>query len=54
MMNSYLTPKSMFIAIIVVFIGLALIDHLQSPTLRSTGAPADLGNACAPCGAPCK
>ena len=33
---------------------LAIADHMTSPVLSDIGAPSDLGNACAPCGAPCK
>jgi hypothetical protein len=46
-------PKTLFIVTMTLFFGLVLVDHLTSPTLQSTGAPSDLGNACAPCGAPC-
>jgi hypothetical protein len=47
-------PKPFFLTVLLLFFMLIIADHLTSPTMRSTGAPADIGNACAPCGAPCK
>ena len=47
-------PKTVFLLVLVGFFGLVLLDHLTSPSLSSVGAPAGLGGACAPCGAPCK
>jgi hypothetical protein len=47
-------PKPLFLKVLLLFFMLIVADHLTSPTMRSTGAPADIGNACAPCGAPCK
>jgi len=36
-----------------VLFAVAISDHLTSPALSNLGAPTELGNACAPCGAPC-
>ena len=36
-----------------VLFAVAISDHLTSPALLNLGAPTELGNACAPCGAPC-
>jgi hypothetical protein len=49
-----IAPKILFLAVLLVFLGLVLADHLTSPSLSVPSAPAGLGNACAPCGAPCK
>ena len=48
-----LTPK--FIYLIVLLAGLVLAAACQviSRSMAGLGAPSDLGNACAPCGAPC-
>ena len=52
---SYLfTPKFIYVLLFCVLFALAIADHMTSPVLSDIGAPSDLGNACAPCGAPCK
>ena len=48
------TPKAIFLITLFLIIGLVITDHMTSPTLTATAAPSELGNACAPCGAPCK
>jgi hypothetical protein len=48
-----LTPKIIYV---LVLLGGALVvvgDHLTSRSLSGLGAPGDLGSACAPCGLPC-
>jgi hypothetical protein len=48
-----LTPKIIYV---LVLLGGALVvvgDHLTSRSLSGLGAPVNLGDACAPCGAPC-
>ena len=40
------------LALLALFLA-AIGDHLTSPVLSSLAAPTKLGNACAPCGAPC-
>ena len=48
-----LTPK--FIYVLVLLAGALVVvgDHLTSRSLSGPGAPGDIGSACAPCGAPC-
>ena len=48
------TPKVVYVLLLCVVFALAIADHMMSPVLQDIGAPSDLGNACAPCGAPCK
>ena len=49
-----LTPKWVY-AVILVIGGMFVVgDHLTSRSMAGLGAPGDLGNACAPCGAPCR
>jgi hypothetical protein len=48
------TPKFIYVLLLCVLFALAIADHMTSPVLSDIGAPSDLGNACAPCGAPCK
>ena len=48
-----LTPKSAYILVLVAGLALAMGDHLTSRSMAGLGAPSDLGNACAHCGAPC-
>ena len=47
-------PKAVFLITLMLIIGLVITDHMTSPTSTATAAPSELGNACAPCGAPCK
>ena len=42
-----------YITLLSVLFAVAISDHLMSPALSDLGAPTELGNACAPCGAPC-
>ena len=46
-------PKIIYMLVLLVSSGLVLSDHLTSRSMAGLGAPSDLGNACAPCGAPC-
>ena len=39
--------------VLVVLFSVAIGDHLTSPAVSNLAAPTELGNACAPCGAPC-
>ena len=39
--------------LLTVVFAVAISDHLMAPALSNLGAPTELGNACAPCGAPC-
>ena len=48
-----LTPKFVYLLVLLAGLGLAAGDHLTSRSMAGLGAPNDLGNACAPCGAPC-
>jgi len=48
-----LTPKFIYLIVLLAGLGLAAGDHLTSRSMAGLGAPSDLGNACAPCGAPC-
>lgn len=48
-----LTPKWVYALILVVGGMFVVGDHLTSRSMAGLGAPSDLGNACAPCGAPC-
>ena len=48
-----LVPKQLFLLVLALAFGLILADHLTSPSLMRPVAPGQLGNACAPCGAPC-
>ena len=48
------TPKLVYVLLLCIVFALAIADHMMSPVLPDIGAPSDLGNACAPCGAPCK
>ena len=43
----------MYITLLSALFAAAIGDHLVSPSLTNLGAPAEHGNACAPCGAPC-
>ena len=47
------TPKFVYLLLLLAGLGLAAADHLTSRSMAGLGAPSDLGNACAPCGAPC-
>ena len=49
-----LTPKWVYAVILVVGGMFVVGDHLTSRSMAGLGAPGDLGNACAPCGAPCR
>ena len=48
-----LTPKFIYLFMLLAGLGLATADHLTSRSMAGLGAPSDLGNVCAPCGAPC-
>ncbi len=48
-----LTPKFIYLFLLLAGLGLATADHLTSRSMAGLGAPSDLGNVCAPCGAPC-
>ena len=48
-----ITLKFVYLIVLLAGLGLAAGDHLTSRSLAGLGAPSDLGNACAPCGAPC-
>ena len=48
-----LTPKFIYLFMLLAGLGLAAADHLTSRSMAGLGAPSDLDNACAPCGAPC-
>ena len=45
--------RLIYITLLSVLFAVAIIDHLTSPALSNLGVPTELGNACAPCGAPC-
>jgi hypothetical protein len=47
-----ITPKFVYLIVLLAGLGLAAGDHLTSRSMAGLGAPSDLGNACAPCGAP--
>ena len=46
-------PRSLYALALLALFLLAIGNHLTSPVLPSLAAPTELGNACAPCGAPC-
>lgn len=48
-----LSPKVIYLLVLLSAAGLAMGDHLTSRSMAGLGAPSELGNACAPCGAPC-
>ena len=48
-----LTPKFIYLIVLLAGLGFAAADHLTSRSMADLGAPSDVGNACAPCGAPC-
>ena len=48
-----LRPRSLYALTLLALFLLAIGDHLTSPVLSSLATPTELGNACAPCGAPC-
>ena len=48
-----LRPRALYALALLALFLLAIADHLTSPVLSSLAAPTELGNACAPCGAPC-
>ena len=47
------TPKWVYVLVLVIGGMFVVGDHLTSRSMAGLGAPSDLGNACAPCGAPC-
>ena len=47
-----LSPKKIYLMLIVLGAILMTFDHLTSNALTDVGSPSELGNACAPCGAP--
>ena len=51
--KSKTSPRLIYITLLSALFAAAIIDHLTSPALSNFGAPAEHGNACAPCGAPC-
>lgn len=50
---THLTPKILYVLVILAGALVVVGDHLSSRSLSGLGAPGDLGSACAPCGAPC-
>ena len=48
-----LTPKLIYVIVLLLVTGGAVADHLTSRSMSDLGSPSELGNACAPCGAPC-
>ncbi|MGB1175886.1 MAG: hypothetical protein ACPIFQ_08410 [Candidatus Puniceispirillaceae bacterium] len=52
-MMARLTPKLIYVLVILAGAVIVAGDHLTSRSLSGLGAPGDLGSACAPCGAPC-
>ena len=48
-----LRPRSLYALALLALFLVAIGDHLTSPVLSNLAAPTELGNACAPCGAPC-
>ena len=48
-----LTPKVIYMLVLLAGAIVVVGDHLISRSLSGLGAPGDLGGACAPCGAPC-
>lgn len=48
-----ISPKQIYLLIVLVGSVLLIGDHLTSTALTDVGSPSDSGNACAPCGAPC-
>ena len=48
-----ITPKRLYMMIVLLGAVLVIGDPLTSTALTDVGSPSDLGNACAPCGAPC-
>ena len=48
-----ITPKRLYMMIVLLGAVLVIGNHLTSTALTDVGSPSDLGNACAPCGAPC-
>lgn len=48
-----MAPKRIYMLIILLGGALLTFDHLTSAALTDVGSPSELGNACAPCGAPC-
>ena len=53
MVMARITPKFVYLIVLLAGLGLAAGDHLTSRSMAGLGALSDLGNACAPCGAPC-
>ena len=47
------TPKLIYVFLLLLVTGGAVADHLTSQSMPDLGSPSELGNACAPCGAPC-
>ena len=48
-----LRPRSLYALALLALFLVAIGDHLTSPVLSTLAAPTELGNVCAPCGAPC-
>ena len=48
-----ISPRLIYVTLLLVLFAVAISDHLMSPALSNLGAPTELGNACAPCGAHC-
>ncbi|MBL18710.1 MAG: hypothetical protein CMC82_02625 [Flavobacteriaceae bacterium] len=51
--TSEISPRLIYITLLLALFALAIGDHLISPALSNLGAPVEPGNTCAPCGAPC-
>ena len=48
-----LSPKVIYLLVLLGGAALVTGDHLTSRSMAGLGAPSELGNAGAPCGAPC-
>ena len=48
-----LTPKIVYMIIVLAGTTILIGDHFTSPALTAVGSPSELKSACAPCGAPC-
>ena len=51
--TSALRPRTLYALALLALFLVAIGEHLTSPVLSSLATPTELGNACAPCGAPC-
>lgn len=48
-----LSPKTLFLALILILALSAIGDHLTSPTSPAIASQSNGAQSCAPCGAPC-